>query len=259
MLRLRQAAFYFFNVKFGQTALPATANVATGKIRAENRFSVNNSGANGRSDNGEFAIYSNYSMGAAYVAATIGYVHAEGKTTRDISLPGLPAQAHGTISGNQVLGGAEIGYDFKLPMRIVATPFAGLQLGAYTQSASNETTGGPLALSLRQSSASSVAGKVGGRFSTDLHIAGLTVASQATLGWAHEFASTERSITASFVGAPAAAFTVNGARAGRDHAIVGFGVATAVTPNTSLFVRYDGAINGSDDSHALSGGVRMVW
>lgn len=222
-------------------------------------FSVNNSGAQGQSDDGEFALYGNYSAGPAYVAGTIGYSHAEGTMIRDMSLPGLPGQARGSISGNQVLGSAETGYDFKLPMGIVATPFAGLQLAAYTQNAMAETTGGPLALSVGQASASSVVSQFGGRFATDLHLAGLTISTQAEFGWAHEYASTARTITASFVGAPSTPFTVSGAEAGRDHAIVGFGVATAITSNTSLFVRYDGAIDGSDNSNALSGGVRIVW
>ena len=222
-------------------------------------FSVNNSGAQGQADDGQFALYANYSTGPAYVAGSIGYSHAEGTMLRDISLPGLPGQARGSISGNQVLGGAETGYDFKLPNGIVATPFAGLQLAAYTQNAMVESTGGPLALAVQQASASSVVSQFGGRFATDLHLAGLTISTQAELGWAHEFASTARSITASFVGAPSTPFTVSGAQAGRDHAIVGFGVATAITQNTSLFVRYDGAIDGSDNSNALSGGIRMVW
>jgi outer membrane autotransporter protein len=141
----------------------------------------------------------------------------------------------------------------------VATPFLGMQFAAYTQNALTETTGGPLALSVRSASASSVVSELGGQLATDLHVGQLTIATQAELGWAHEFASTARTITGSFVSAPATAFTISGASPGRDHAIVGLGVATAIASNASVFLRYDGSINGSDDSHSVTGGVRLVW
>ncbi len=224
---------------------------------ASDDFSVNNSGTQGHTDNAQFALYGDYEIGRAYVAGTIGYTHADGTMTRDVSLPGLPGQAKGSIAGNQAVGRAETGYDFVLPMGMVATPYLAMQFGTYTQNGMTETTGGPVALSVGPASATSVVSELGGRLTASLHLAGLTIATEADLGWAHDYASTSRTITAAFVGAPGTPFTVSGAEPARDQAIVGLGAATAITRRASVFLRYDGALGGSDNSHAVSGGLRI--
>ena len=47
------------------------------------------------------------------------------------------------------------------------------------------------------------------------------VVAQFKLGWSHEFASTDRPVTASFVGAPILPFTVYGAQPQRDGLVLG--------------------------------------
>ena len=79
------------------------------------------------------------------------------------------------------------------------------------------------------------------------------------LGWLHEYAYTGRPITASFAGAPAAAFTVYGATPQRDAAVIGFSARTAVSDNASIYLRYDGDIGSGTDNHALNLGVRFSW
>jgi outer membrane autotransporter protein len=79
------------------------------------------------------------------------------------------------------------------------------------------------------------------------------------LGWQHEFAYTGRPITAAFSGAPSASFTVYGATPERDSAVVGFSATTAVTPTTSIYLRYDGEIGNGTDNHAVNVGVRISW
>ena len=79
------------------------------------------------------------------------------------------------------------------------------------------------------------------------------------LGWMHEFADTGRPITAAFSGGPAAAFTISAATPQRDSAIVGFLASTSVTDATQIYLRYDGAVGGGTDNHALILGVRFSW
>jgi outer membrane autotransporter protein len=82
---------------------------------------------------------------------------------------------------------------------------------------------------------------------------------QFRLGWAHEYADVSRPVTASFAGAPGAAFTVFGAAPLRDTATLGLAANTAVAAGISLYLRYDGEFGTGTDSHAVSGGLRMVW
>ena len=79
------------------------------------------------------------------------------------------------------------------------------------------------------------------------------------LGWQHEFASTQRPITAALSGASFAAFTVYGATPQRDAAIIGFQASTFVAAATSIYLRYDGAIGNGTDNHTLNVGMRLSW
>ena len=79
------------------------------------------------------------------------------------------------------------------------------------------------------------------------------------LGWQHEYANTNRPITAALAGAPFAAFTVFGATPQRDSAVVGFSAKTAIAEATQLYLRYDGEIGSGTDNHALNVGVRFSW
>jgi outer membrane autotransporter protein len=45
----------------------------------------------------------------------------------------------------------------------------------------------------------------------------------------------------------------------RDRALVGAGVSSKLDAQASVYLRYDGDINGHDDAHAVTGGVRFTW
>ena len=79
------------------------------------------------------------------------------------------------------------------------------------------------------------------------------------LGWVHDYADTQRPMTAAFAGAPAVPFTVVGAQPMRDSVAIGFGLSTQISASTSLYARYDGELNGRDDNHNFSAGFRMTW
>jgi outer membrane autotransporter protein len=82
---------------------------------------------------------------------------------------------------------------------------------------------------------------------------------QLKLGWGHEFASTDRPVTAAFAGAPAVPFTTFGAAPNRDGVVLGFNATTAIAERTSLFVRYEGQVSGADNMHSGTIGVRFTW
>jgi outer membrane autotransporter protein len=79
------------------------------------------------------------------------------------------------------------------------------------------------------------------------------------LGWLHEFANVDRPITAAFAGAPGDSFTVLGATARRNAAVIGLSAATTLAERTSIFMRYDGDIGGGTDNHSINVGLRLTW
>jgi uncharacterized protein with beta-barrel porin domain len=75
----------------------------------------------------------------------------------------------------------------------------------------------------------------------------------------HEYADTNRPITAAFTGVPTSTFTVAGASPPRDSAVIGLAASLAVSQSTSLYLGYDGELGGGADNHALTAGLRIVW
>jgi outer membrane autotransporter protein len=221
-------------------------------------FSLDDGGGRGQVDHTQFALYGDYTMGAVYVDAMIGYAYGDGTTSRNVSLPGTTATANAHTTDNQVLGSVEAGYS--LPMAGVAlTPFVGLSFGSVDQNGFVENGVGALNLRVRDQSASSVKSTVGARVTMDVPVGALLVTTDLSAGWAHEYAPTSRSTVAAFAGAPAAGFQVAGAKVPGDSAQIGFGLATAVFANTSLYAHYDGDLASGASSNAVSAGLRFSW
>jgi outer membrane autotransporter protein len=85
------------------------------------------------------------------------------------------------------------------------------------------------------------------------------LAAQLKLGWSHEFASTDRPVTAAFAGAPAVPFTTFGAAPNRDGIVLGFNATTAIAERTSIYLRYEGQFSGQDNMQTATVGLRMTW
>ena len=221
-------------------------------------FSLDNSGGRGQVDHTQFAVYGGYTMGAVCVDAMIGYSYGDGTTSRNVTLSGGAATAYGHTTDNQALGSVEVGYS--LPVAGVSLmPFVGLGFGAVDQNGFVENGAGALNLRVHDQSASSVKSTVGARVTADVPVAGHIVTTNLSAGWAHEYAPTNRSTVAAFAGAPTASFQVAGAKVPGDSAQVGFGLATAVFANISIYAHYDGDLASGASSHAVSAGLRFAW
>jgi outer membrane autotransporter protein len=222
-------------------------------------FSLDDGGGRAQVDHTQLALYADYTRGPAYLDGTVGVGYGDGTTRRNVSLPGLPGQASGHVTDTEVMGSLEAGYGLALGGSTRLTPFAGLSLGSVDQDAFTETGAGALDLHVAKQSQSSVKSTLGARLGTDLALGSALVTADLSVGWAHEFAPTNRGTTASFVGAPAAGFQVAGVKLPGDSAVIGFGLATAVFANTSLYVHYDGDLASGATSNAITAGVRFSW
>ena len=82
---------------------------------------------------------------------------------------------------------------------------------------------------------------------------------QLRAGWAHEYASTARPVTANFAGAPGTNFTVFGVSPQTASGVISVAANTAIAAGAGLYLRYDGEVGSVLSSHALSGGFRVTW
>jgi uncharacterized protein with beta-barrel porin domain len=203
-------------------------------------------------------LYGQFTQGAVYIDGLVGYAHGQNRMTRPIVISGLAARtAQGNTSVEQFFGLVETGYKFDAGTTANAfvTPFARLQGSTATQAAFTETGADSLDLNVQAQTTNALRTVLGAQVGAT--IAKVDVRLQA--GWSHELADTSRPVTASFAGAPAFAFTTQGATAPRDGAVVGAMAAATIADHTSLYARYDGDFEGGTTSHTFFAGLRMTW
>lgn len=206
------------------------------------------------------ALYGSWNPNALYVQGLAGYAYNQNTMIRTINFPGVTSTANGDTYSNQFLGAIETGYALPIVEKTTLTPFAGLQGTTANQASFTETGAGTLNLSVDSQTTNSVRSILGFQVDYDA-VFGFAppVSFLARAGWAHEYASTARPMTASFAGAPGAGFTVDGAQIARDSAVVALGATAKLTDALSFLLRYDGDINGSDYAHAVTGRLSWTW
>ncbi len=222
-------------------------------------------GTNGLSGSGNVntfsaALYASYVPGNWYVDGVLGYGHGFGTLNRSIVFPGVARGASGSPNANEFLSSVETGYRIAMGEHTAVTPFAAMQGITIFQDSFTESGAGAVDLQVQGQTTSSARSVLGAELAHGLPI-GLSVPLQLMLraGWAHEFASVSRSITAGFVGLPGAAFTVNGVSVPRDAAVIGVGASLAVLQSVDLFLRYDGALASGATMQGGTVGLRVTF
>ncbi len=217
----------------------------------------------GRSDTFQAGLYGGFAQDKVYADALVGYAYGYNQMWRNIPIPGLQQRtAQGRTGANQFYGQVETGYRFDLGgiAEAFVTPFARLQAYTGTQNAFTETGAQSLNLTVNAQTTNSLRSVLGAQLGGAMDLGWREkLALQFRLGWSHEYADTNRPVTATLAGAPALAFTTFGVAPQRDGAVVGFSANTAVADAMSIYLRYEGDISGQDSAHAITAGVRITW
>ena len=224
----------------------------------------------GSTDSYQLALYASYAQpgtlggtqGGFWADALAGFAYNDNRMTRQILLPGLTRTATASTGAAQFLGQVEAGYRVALPVPANATiaPFARLQGTTLTQNGFTENGAGSINLTVAGQTTSSLRSTLGAEMTADLPTgASSSIGLLFRLGWVHDFANTQRPVTASFAGAPGSNFTVLGAAPARDAALLAFSASTAIAEATSIYARYDGEVGGGTSAHAITAGFRMNW
>lgn len=220
---------------------------------------VNGFDSRGATDVFSASLYASFLAAGFYVDGALGYANATNRLTRNIVLPGLATRtARGQTSANQFLGQVETGYRIApaaLATGLSLTPFARLQGATANQPGFAESGAGSLNLFVASQTTNSLRSTVGADLKATLGPIDLDL----RLGWLHEYADTSRPLTASFAGAPGISYTVFGATPQRDSAVLGLAANANIASATRLSLRYEGAVGGGTDNHALTLGLRLSW
>lgn len=229
-------------------------------------YSVNSLASYGSARAIVFGVYGGFTSGPAYVDAALGYGYGSFNTTRVVATGSISELITGAYDGQQYGGRLEGGWRFAID-RTVLTPFAGLLVQAvkqngYAEASRDLGSGAPgvLGLAVQGQTTTSVRSTLGGQVSSSFTFNdGSVFTPRLRLAWAHEYNPT-RSMTAALATlAPASTFTVQGAGAAVDAALVGVGFDLDLTSRVRVFAQFDGDFASNARAFAGTGGIKLSW
>ena len=192
-----------------------------------------------------------------YASGILAYGHYHGDNTRDVSVLSLSSVATSGFDDNALTGHVEAGYGLKAAAATV-TPFVAYEGAAVWEPAFSETvsSGGlPVGLSVAGETTQSHRSFVGVELDHALPLAGdWTLQNAARAAWVHEF-DTTRAMTASFEAFPSAGFTVLGAPAASDSALLTDTVFFSRGSGLAVFAAVDADASGQ--GHMVGGRIGL--
>src|SRR3984893_15803523 len=231
---------------------------------SSSNFAVRDRITSGHLEGAHLGGYGVKTWGPLYAAGTLAFSTFRNSETRSIVGIGPTETATGSFGSNLLSGRVEVGSKQAFNWFAV-TPFAAVQFAELWQNGFTERNAvppgaaGPLGLSYGRTSVPSLPTFVGAELNTRIGFAnGIVLSPYARASWVHEF-EPNRTINASFIALPGAAFTVDGPRAASDAVRIDAGSKLALRPNAWLFASFDGEYSARGQSYAGKGGARVTW
>ncbi|HWZ40970.1 MAG TPA: autotransporter outer membrane beta-barrel domain-containing protein, partial [Bradyrhizobium sp.] len=216
----------------------------------------------GRSDVFQAGLYGLHQFGAAYVSGALAYASYWANTSRTITFAGsdtLSASFNAQNFGGRLEGGYRVAWWG--PFSII--PYAAVQAQSFRTPGFSETGSlgapDPFALSYATQTATLVRSELGSRF--DQAFAqddGSSVVLFGRAAWAHDW-QTNPSLTATFIGLPAAIFLVNGAAPPKNLALITAGAEWGLRNGWSILGKFDGELANGYDNFIGTARVRYLW
>ena len=220
-------------------------------------FSDSARATTGTVEGGHFAVYGRESYGAFYVAGAVEYAHYNNTSDRIVTALGAPEEERGRFGSNEWLSRVEAGYRTGYG-DVTFTPFAGFQVASLSNAGFTEFSTGVAGLSVAGQTVDSDRSFLGVQFDGKLvSPEGFVVSPYLRLSWEHEFASTARSLTASFEQLSGASFTVFGPAAASDLGRLSAGFKFNLSADVIAFANFDGELSNRGSAAAGTGGIKI--
>ena len=218
-------------------------------------------GVNGgsiRYSGGQVAGYGGYDDRLWYGRAIVSAGFYSGNSTRFISITGSPVDPTGSPDADVVSFYGEAGYHWYVNPTTAVTPLVGLTVAhGWLNGFTENDDGTGAALNVSNSNGTSVASRLGARFSTVWWGAWRP---EAMIAWQHEFGDTAQTVNESFADAPAGAnFSVLSSNTERDWAVAEAGVSYFFNPNNKFSLLYNGFFNQDYTSNSVVGRWTTKW
>lgn len=214
----------------------------------------------GRSDVFQLGAYGSHSFGAAYVSAALSYAWHRMTTDRTVTAFGTE-QLRADFNAQSIGGRLESGYRFATPMAGI-TPYAAFQAQQLrTPGYSEYAVSGPGNFALTYSSRTTISTRIelGAWFDKTVALdRGNALAIRVRTAWAHDH-SNNPAMGAIFQALPGSGFSVNGAEAPKNLALLSAGAELRLASNISVGAKFDGEFASGAQTYTGTGTLRYSW
>jgi autotransporter-associated beta strand protein len=222
-------------------------------------FGLSDGLGGGRAELFQAGVFGRHIMGAAYVSAALAYGWQDVTTDRIVTIAGTD-NLHANFKASTLAARGEAGYRFATALGGL-TPYAALQATSFMLPGYGETaTSGSnqFALTYASQTTTDVRSELGARADKSFLMPDGVFTLRGRAAWAHD-SNTNRPINATFQTLPGASFTVNGAQASPNSALVTTGAEMKWRNGISLAGTFEGEFSHTTQSYAGKGTVRYAW
>jgi outer membrane autotransporter protein len=217
---------------------------------SQSQFDVDARNANGTIGNYDLGLYAGTQLGPWALRGGVSYTWHDVSLDRSIVFPGFSGSTSGgyTQGTTQVFG--EAAYDFAVGATAFE-PFLGLAYVNLSSASTQEAYTTVAALSVDVQGQSTFYTTLGLRAATSLSVMGRAFTPSLTVGWQHAFGDTTSIANMMFAGTTTP-FQVDGVPIAEDTAIVGAGLAYALSNLATIQVNYAGQFASQASQNAVT-------
>jgi len=168
---------------------------------------------------------------------------------------GIRRTADSDHRGDAVSAGIAGGHDFRIDEWELG-PFASLQYVYVDEEGFQESGAGSANLRIGGRETDSLVSELGLRVGRTIEVKLGSLVPELSAAWLYDFDIDDRTITASFTGAPGAPFSIRGQDVERHGATVGAGITLVRENGLSIGLKYNGEFREDYLSHGVIGGIR---
>lgn len=226
---------------------------------AGTNFNLADSLGGGRAEVFQAGAFGRHDMGLAYFSAALAYGWQKVTTERTVTSSGTDI-LHAEFNAHTFAARGETGYRVNTAFADLI-PYAALQVTSFKLPGYGETaTSGSnqFALTYASQTTTNLRTELGARTNKSFRVHDGIFSLRGRAAWAHD-SNTDRPVTATFQTLPSATFTVNGAQAAANSALLSAGAEMKWRSGIVLAGTFEGEFSNTTQSYAGKGTIRYTW
>jgi outer membrane autotransporter protein len=204
------------------------------------------------------SLYGSYFTERAYIEGVLSYGRQQYDNDRNIVIGPVVRTARSDHDGDAFSFFGEGGYHFPVKGWTVG-PFASLHYIYLDEESFVESSAGGVSLLVDDRTTDSLVSELGLRLGRVFQTASGSLVPEVSLAWKYDFDIDDRDITASFVGSPGAAFTIEGQDVDDHGATFGAGLSFIHKSGFSTSLEYNAELRENYTAHGIIGQIRYVF